>query len=197
MEWVFASSNPGKFLETATMLEPFGIKLIPQASLGIRSVFESGLSYAENALLKARNAAQIAKKPALADDSGLEVEALDQQPGLYSARYCHLEPMFSGNIEKVLTLMQEQTNRKARLISVMALLQHEHDTLPELFTGIWEGEILHEQRGRGGFGYDPIFYDPNLKKTGAQMSVTQKNLISHRGQSLDRLRAYLTDMIGQ
>lgn len=187
--WVLASSNQGKLAELQGKLEAksLDVTLIPQTELGVTDADETGLSFVENAILKARHAAQATGLPALADDSGLCIDALDGAPGLYSARYAGTHGDFAANIQKVLAEMAQlpaDTPRTARFVCVLAWVRSATDALPQIFTGFWEGDILTAPRGEKGFGYDPIFYDPIHKLSAAEMDPELKNAVSHRAHAL-------------
>jgi XTP/dITP diphosphohydrolase len=186
---IFASQNSGKINELQSMLNEFNYEVIPQALLGIADVEETGLTFIENALLKARNACQHSGKPAIADDSGLVVHALDGQPGIYSARYAGKHSDSRANIEKLLKDLEDipTDNRHAYFYCVLVYLEHAEDPAPLIAEGIWRGIILHSPTGDHGFGYDPIFYDAEESLSAAELSLTRKNQISHRGQALRAL----------
>ena len=180
---VLATSNPGKVRELNTMLG--GIyKVISQQTLGVEEVPETGLSFVENALIKARNASKQTGLPALADDSGLVVNALNGAPGIYSARYAGKDASDKANWQKLLSDLKCTDNRLARFWCALACVQHGDDPTPVIIQRSWEGEIINEARGQGGFGYDPIFYLPSHGCTSAELSSEEKNKISHRGQAL-------------
>ncbi len=182
---VFASGNRGKFEEIAILLRHQGIEVDMQTDHQVASVDETGLSFVENAILKARHAAEQTGLPALADDSGIEIDALDGAPGIYSARYGG-DQGFDHAMDKVLFKMQgvEESRRSARFCCVMVLMHHANDAMPMIFQGTWEGRILTEKRGNGGFGYDPIFWDPHYQKSAAEMPMAIKNAISHRAKAM-------------
>ncbi len=183
---VFASSNAGKINELQSMLEKFNFEIIPQSTLGIDDVEETGLTFVENALLKARHACQQSNKPAIADDSGLVVHALDGAPGIYSARYAGKNANSQKNIEKLLEDMRDipDENRSAHFHCTLVYLSHAEDPAPIICEGIWQGTILQNPTGTQGFGYDPVFYDETEKCSAAELSPDRKNHISHRGQAL-------------
>ncbi|MDX1570221.1 MAG: RdgB/HAM1 family non-canonical purine NTP pyrophosphatase [Xanthomonadales bacterium] len=185
--WVLASGNAGKLKEFRRRLEPFGIELIPQGELGIQGAEETGDTFAENAMLKAEHAARESGLPALADDSGLEVDALDGAPGVRSARYAGPDASDADNVDRLLAELDDHSNRAARFCCVLTWLAHPDFGLPEVFTGHWHGEILRERRGSGGFGYDPVFYVPDQDCTAAELDLDVKNELSHRGQAMDQL----------
>jgi XTP/dITP diphosphohydrolase len=190
---VLASSNPGKIREIRAILAPLGIEVIPQSQYGVPEAEEPHGSFIENALTKARNAAAHAGLPALADDSGICVDALNGAPGVHSARFAGEPASDERNNRHLLSLLAHTDERRAHYYCVMVLMRHAQDPQPLIAEGEWHGEILRSPRGSGGFGYDPLFFDPLLGKTGAQLSMQQKNRISHRGKALavlvDRLSA--------
>lgn len=196
MKIVLASHNAGKIRELSALLNSFDITIIPQAELNINEAEETGLTFIENALIKARHASAATGLPALADDSGLVVDALNGQPGIYSARYAGAKATSKERIEKLLTELKHVPDEKrhAHFYCVLALLKHQHDPTPFICTGKWEGKILHTPRGEDGFGYDPIFYVTAEKKTAAELPLAIKNKISHRGLALQRLMTMLPDV---
>lgn len=191
--WVIASSNAGKLREFAALLAGSGIEAIPQHALGIEDVEETGLTFIENALIKARHAARCSGLPALADDSGLCVDALDGAPGLYSARYAGAHGDSAANIAKLLDALDgvDLSQRGASFHAAVVLLRHADDPRPLIAEGAWTGCIATSARGDGGFGYDPVFFDPVHVQTAAQMAPELRNRISHRAQALAGLRARL------
>jgi len=191
---VLATSNPGKVRELNTMLG--GIyKVISQQTLGVEGVPETGLSFVENALIKARNASKQTGLPALADDSGLVVDALNGAPGIYSARYAGEDASDEQNLQKLLSDLKcnNNCNRQARFWCALAFVLHGDDPTPVIIQRGWEGEITDKVRGHGGFGYDPIFYLPSHGCTSAELSSEEKNKISHRGQALQAFLDQLKD----
>jgi XTP/dITP diphosphohydrolase len=190
---VLASSNPGKLRELASLLEPLGFDLIPQNALGLDTPPETGATFAENALLKARHAAAATNLPALADDSGIEVDALGGRPGVYSARYAGEGATDQDNVNKMLQELQDVSapGRTARYRCVIAFVTAAADPAPIFATGTWEGTLATTPRGLRGFGYDPIFMPDGLDRTAAQMAPELKNSVSHRGQALQALVAQL------
>ncbi len=186
---VLATGNAGKVRELADLLADFGLDIVAQTELGVVSAEETGLTFIENAILKARHAAQITGLPAIADDSGLAVDALGGAPGIYSARYAGEEASDRQNLEKLLTAMRAvpQGQRQARFHCVLVYLRHAADPTPLVCHGSWAGEIAQAPAGSGGFGYDPIFFVPALGKTAAELSKAEKRAISHRGQALKQL----------
>jgi XTP/dITP diphosphohydrolase len=193
-EIILATSNKGKIKELNALLAP--ILCIPQTSLSISDADEIGLSFIENAIIKARHASHFAKRPALADDSGLVVPALDGAPGIYSARYAGVHANDRSNINLLLSNMTHipQEQRQAYFYSAIAIVQHELDPTPIIATGICHGEITTEPYGDEGFGYDPIFYVKEYQCTAAQLSASIKNSISHRAQALNQLRTLIPNL---
>jgi XTP/dITP diphosphohydrolase len=191
-EWVIASTNQGKIDEIRAILSPLGIRLHSQAELNCPEIEETGRSFEENAILKARHAALVTGLPALADDSGLEVDALRGQPGIYSARFAGPEKDFHANIEKVLQLMAglSKPKRTGRFRCVIAFVASENSP-PQCFQSSWEGFILEEEQGNFGFGYDSIFFDPVMNCSAASLSPDVKARRSHRGKALKSFQVYL------
>ena len=192
---VLASSNRGKLAEIQQVLAGSGLKLVSQGELGVHDAIEDGRTFVENALIKARHACAATGLPALADDSGLIVDALDGAPGLISAHYAGVHGDSEGNIRKLLAALAGVPGEKrtARFYSIIVLLRSAEDPQPLIAEGIWEGRILDAPRGSGGFGYDPVFYDPALRAGAAELTPELKNRVSHRGQALARLRERLGD----
>jgi XTP/dITP diphosphohydrolase len=197
MKVVLASSNAGKIKEFKVLLQDFDIDLIPQSELGVSDVEETGLSFIENALIKARHAALVTGLPAIADDSGLAVDALDGAPGIYSARYAGEQAGAADNINKLLKALEKipDEKRSASFHCILVFMSHPLDPTPLVCDGKWSGNILRRARGEDGFGYDPIFYVPTEKKTAAELSSALKNKISHRGIALQSLLKMLPDKI--
>jgi XTP/dITP diphosphohydrolase len=193
MKLVIATSNKGKLAEMLPILEAAGIEGIAQSRYGFPDAEETGHTFVENALLKARNACRQTGLPSLADDSGLIIDALNGAPGLISAHYAGVHGDARGNIAKVLTEMAALDNplRSARFYCCIVLLAHVEDPQPVIAEGVWHGEILDAPLGEYGFGYDPIFWDPQLKQSAAQVPAELKNRISHRGRALAALQARL------
>ncbi len=192
MKLVLASSNPGKLAELRTLLGS-AFQLHAQSEFGVKGADETGQSFLENAILKARHAARATGLPALADDSGLCVDALDGAPGLYSARYAGTHGDSNANIDKLLRELDAvpDARRSARFVCVLALLRSADDPLPIIAQGIWEGRILRARDGDNGFGYDPVFFSPTHGCSAAQLPAEVKNRDSHRGLALKHLRAQL------
>ncbi|BBV03179.1 XTP/dITP diphosphatase [Providencia rettgeri] len=183
---VLATGNPGKVNELADLLRDFGIDIVAQTSLGVESAEETGLTFIENAILKARHAAAQTGLPAIADDSGISVDALGGAPGIYSARYAGEDATDEQNLIKLLEAMKNvpDDQRQAQFNCVLVYLRHAEDPTPLVFHGRWHGVITHERKGQGGFGYDPIFYVPELGCTSAELTKAEKQAVSHRGRAL-------------
>ena len=184
---VIASNNPGKLREFQAMLAPLGIEVLTQAQLGIDEAEEPHCTFIENALAKARHVSAASGLPALADDSGICVEALGGAPGVLSARYAGEPKSDTRNNEKLLQQMQGIENRRAHYYCVLVLVQHAADPQPLIAEGEWHGEIAHEERGEGGFGYDPLFWLPEFGKMSAELSRDEKAQISHRAKAMQIL----------
>lgn len=197
MKLVLASSNQGKLVELRELLADTGIELVAQSDLGVEDAEETASTFVENALLKARHACAITGLPALADDSGICVDALGGAPGLYSARYSGVHGDAQANIDKLLLAMQDvpEGRRAAHFYAVIVLLRHPGDPQPIIAEGVWPGLIINERRGTGGFGYNPVFLDPDYGLTAAEMDTELKNRLSHRGRALAALREKLLDAI--
>ncbi len=193
---VLASSNPGKLNEIKTLLADLPLQLIPQDELNINPAEETGLSFVENAIIKARHAAQLSGHPAIADDSGLAINALDGRPGIYSSRFAGEHATDDQRIEQILKELEQQkaTDRSASFYCVCVYLRHGKDPAPIICQGIWRGEILPEKRGEQGFGYDPIFYVPTHDCSAAELPPEVKNKLSHRGQAFLELLSKLQKM---
>jgi XTP/dITP diphosphohydrolase len=188
--WVLATSNRGKVAELAALLAEAGLAagVTAQAELGVSSPPETGATFVENALPKARHAARLSGLPAIADDSGLVVDALGGGPGVRSARFAGERADDGANISKLLTLLADpRLDRSARFHCVLVALEHPDDAAPLIASGSWQGQIAQVPKGRGGFGYDPVFFDPTLGRTAAELDPASKNRVSHRGTALRRL----------
>jgi XTP/dITP diphosphohydrolase len=182
---VIASNNPGKLREFQRMLAPLGIEVLTQSQLGISEAEEPHCTFVENALAKARHVSRASGLPALADDSGICVDALGGAPGVISARYAGENPKSDArNNEKLLREMQGVDDRSAHYYCVLVLVRHADDPQPLIAEGEWHGEIFSEERGDGGFGYDPMFWLPQFGRTAAELSHDEKAQISHRAQAL-------------
>lgn len=186
---VLASANAGKIAELQEMLGGLGIRIVPQTELNILDIEETGLSFVENAILKARNAATLSNLPAIADDSGLEVDYLQGEPGIYSARFAGERAGDSANKEKLLKLMTDvpAQQRTARYQTVIVYMRHGNDPTPIICQGTWEGRIATESRGDQGFGYDPIFFVTETNCHAAELDKVTKNRLSHRGKAIANL----------
>ena len=182
---VIASNNPGKLREFQHMLAPLGIEVLTQSQLGISEAEEPHCTFIENALAKARHVSRASGLPALADDSGICVDALGGAPGVQSARYAGDNPRSDRrNNDKLLQDMQGATDRRAHYYCVLVLVRHADDPQPIIAEGEWHGEIAHAERGHGGFGYDPMFWLPELGKMSSELSHDEKHAISHRGRAM-------------
>jgi XTP/dITP diphosphohydrolase len=188
---VLASNNAKKMKELNALLAPLGFEIIPQGQLGIPEAEEPHCTFLENALAKARHAAAHSGLPALADDSGLCVDALHGAPGVFSARYAGDPKSDARNNEKLLGHLAGETNRSAHFYCVLVLVRAANDPQPIIAEGEWHGEILAAQRGADGFGYDPLFYVPTHCQTAAELDADIKNRLSHRGQAMQKLIARL------
>ncbi|MGO4330476.1 RdgB/HAM1 family non-canonical purine NTP pyrophosphatase [Cupriavidus sp. 2TAF22] len=193
---VLASNNPGKLGEFGALLAPLGYDVVPQGQLGIPEAEEPFATFVENALAKARHASRLASLPALADDSGICVDALDGAPGVYSARYAQLvgkAKSDAANNAHLISQLAGKLNRHAYYYCVLVLVRHADDPRPVIAEGVWAGEVVDAPRGNAGFGYDPHFLLPQIGKTAAELSPEEKNAVSHRALALkvltERLRA--------
>lgn len=186
---VLATGNAGKVRELASLLNDFGLDVVAQTELNVESVEETGLTFIENAILKARHAAQVTGLPALADDSGLAVDVLGGAPGIYSARFAGEDATDQQNLEKLLEELQDVPDgkRQAQFHCVLVYMRHADDPTPLVCHGSWPGVIARAPAGEGGFGYDPIFFVPSQGKTAAELTREEKSAISHRGQALKLL----------
>ncbi|WP_370277035.1 XTP/dITP diphosphatase [Pontibacterium sp.] len=194
---VLASGNKGKLREFNQVLGEMDVEVVPQSDFNVCDADETGLSFVENAIIKARHAAQVTGLPALADDSGLEVDALQGAPGIYSARFAGPGAEDTDNNAKLLDLLKDlpEEKRTARFRCLLVFMRHAEDPTPLICQGTWEGRILLEARGDNGFGYDPLFLVPELDKASAELPPEQKNKLSHRGQAvaelIERIKPYL------
>lgn len=190
---VLASNNPGKVREINQLFAELNIEVVPQSDFGVAEIEETGLTFVENSILKARNAAQHTGLPALADDSGIEVDALKGAPGIYSARFAGVGASDSENLKKLLSELKAiekahgNVTRTARFQCLMVLMRHGNDPTPLICQGTWQGEIIDTPQGDNGFGYDPVFYLPSENCTSAQLPADKKNALSHRGKALQCL----------
>lgn len=187
---VLASSNAGKLAEMSAVLAELDVELVAQSELGVGDADETGLTFVENALLKARHAAQATGLPAVGDDSGLCVDALGGAPGLYSARYAGTHGDAAANIAKLLDALRDvpEAQRGAHFHCTLVAVRRSNDPAPLIAEGRWPGRIATAARGRGGFGYQPVFYVPEFDATAAELDVDVKHRVSHRGRALQRLR---------
>lgn len=190
-ELIIATQNQGKLKEFQQLLSP--IRCISQASLALPGIEETGLSFVENAIIKARHVSQLTGQPVLADDSGLVVEALQGAPGIYSSRFAGVDATDSENIQLLLQRLQhvEDEQRVAYFYCALVVLRYPDDPMPIIATGQLEGHIIRQATGQGGFGYDPVFYVPSYQCTLAQLTAEEKNGISHRSRALKQLKQYL------
>lgn len=194
-KWVLASNNKGKLAEFKRLFAEakLDVTIMPQGELNIEDAIEDGLSFVENAIIKARHASRSSGLPAIADDSGLCVPALGNAPGIHSARYAGVHGDDAKNNAKLIAdlqpirLQNPNTSITGMFVCVLAMVRHADDPLPIIAQGLWQGEILEAPMGDGGFGYDPLFWLPELKSTAASMSATDKNKMSHRGQAMAQL----------
>ena len=195
-EIVLATNNPGKVKEVNELLADTDFHILPQSEFDVVEVEESGLTFVENAILKARNAARYTNHPVIADDSGIEVIALKGRPGIYSARYAGAGASDQDNLNKLIEDIRplKEADRKARFVCVMVFLKHAEDPTPIISQGIWEGIVITETAGQNGFGYDPMFYVPTHDCTSAELAPDIKNQLSHRGQALNLLIEQISKM---
>lgn len=186
---VLASNNPGKVREISQLLTPLKLDVVPQAELGVVEIEETGLTFVENAILKARNATSHTGLAAIADDSGLEVDALHGAPGIHSARYAGANGNDQANIARLLGELLDvpEAQRTARFQCLVVYLRHAEDPTPIICQGTWEGRVLFAPRGASGFGYDPVFFVPTHNCSAAELPTDMKNQLSHRGQALHKL----------
>ena len=195
MAFVLASNNAGKLREFEQLFSKLGVEVLPQAHFGVEDADETGLSFIENALIKARHASEKTNKPAMADDSGIVVPALNGAPGIYSARYSGKGD--TANNEKLLRALDgvEGAARNAFYVAVIALIKHPNDPMPIIAEGRWHGRIAETPAGDGGFGYDPLFIPDGFDITAAQMTRDEKQTLSHRALALNALAPQLTDFL--
>ena len=184
---VLASGNPGKLREFAALLAQFDFEVLAQSAFNVPEADEPYCTFVENAITKARHAARLTGLPALADDSGICVSALNGAPGVLSARYAGEPKSDARNNQKLIAALRGQTDRRAHYVAVLVMLSHAEDPQPLIAQGEWHGEIVDAPRGSSGFGYDPYFYLPELGKTAAELQPDEKNRISHRGKALTLL----------
>ena len=190
---VLASGNAGKLREFNQVLADFDYEVVPQSHFSVPDAVEDGLSFVENAIIKARHACRLTGLPALADDSGLEVDALQGAPGIFSARFAGEGAGDAANNAKLLELLKDvpDAQRTARFQCLLVLMRHADDPTPLICQGSWEGRIVRQPSGSNGFGYDPLFYIPELDRCSADLASAQKNQLSHRGQAVAKLVAAL------
>ncbi|MCG8379292.1 MAG: RdgB/HAM1 family non-canonical purine NTP pyrophosphatase [Proteobacteria bacterium] len=195
---VLASNNPGKVREINALLEDISLNIQSQSEFNVPEVEETGLSFVENALIKARNAALHTGNATIADDSGIEILALNGKPGIYSARFAGVGATDEANLYKLIEEIKslDEKNRQARFVCLMVFLRHADDPTPIIAQGIWDGIVITEPRGKNGFGYDPIFYVPTHDCTSAELPPETKNQLSHRGQALRSLVAQINKKSG-
>ena len=190
---VLATGNAGKLAEIAPVLAPLDLELVPQSAFDLDEAVEDGLSFVENALIKARHAARLTGLPAIADDSGLEVEALNGAPGIHSSRYAGETATDRDNLEHLLAAMADlpAEARRARFVCVMVYMRHAEDPVPVICQGTWSGRIAEQASGRNGFGYDPVFVVDDRGRTSAELDPAEKARLSHRAKALAQLCACL------
>lgn len=194
MKVTLASSNKGKLAEFQQLLSEMDFDVVPQSDFQVPDAIENGLSFVENALIKARHASRLTGLPAIADDSGLEVDFLNGAPGIYSSRFSGENATDEKNNQRLLTLLQEvsEIERTARFQCLLVYIRHPEDPTPIICQGTWEGLIALKPKGKNGFGYDPIFYIPEFDCTSAKLEKTQKNKVSHRGKAMALLLEQLS-----
>ena len=193
---VLASGNAGKLREIAQLLEGLNLEILPQSEFNVPEIEETGLTFVDNAILKARNAAHHTGLPAIADDSGIAVDVLRGRPGIYSARFAGIGASDEENLEKLIRMITPfpDEERTARFICSMVYIRHEEDHVPVIAEGVWEGQLLIDPKGQNGFGYDPIFYVSSQQCTSAELPPEIKNKLSHRGQALRKLLEQLSSL---
>ena len=193
---VFASGNAGKVREIGQLLQGLDLEVLPQSDFNVPEIEETGLTFVENALLKARNAAHHTGLPVIADDSGIAVDVLQGRPGIVSARFAGVGASDEDNLKKLIEMIKPfpEEQRTARFICSMVYLRHEYDPVPIIAQGVWEGHLLIEPKGSNGFGYDPMFYVSSQQCTSAELTPEIKNKLSHRGQALTHLLGKLNEI---
>lgn len=189
---VLASGNKGKLKEFTQILEGFSVHVVPQSQFNVLDAEETGTTFVENAIIKARHASKITGLPAIADDSGLEVDALNGQPGIYSARYSGEHGNDKANYQKLLLALKDTNKRSARFQCVLAFMRHAEDPTPIIAQASWEGSIGYEAVGEQGHGYDPVFIPENHTMTAAEIDSEAKNCLSHRGKAISKLLEAMT-----
>ena len=196
-KWVLATGNQGKVKEMSELLNSFSIEVLPQSQFNVPDVPETGTTFVENAIIKARHASKLTGLPAIADDSGLEVDFLNGQPGIYSARYAGETATDQDNIDKLLNKLEgiNPEQRKARFQCVLVYLRHALDPTPIICQGTWEGSITEGVEGKNGFGYDPVFWVESEQSTSAQLDKQRKSELSHRGKALTQLVNLLKEQL--
>lgn len=205
---VLATGNKGKVAEFSHLFTQYNIDVLPQSDFDVPDVPETGTTFVENAIIKARHASALTGLPSISDDSGLVVDALNGAPGIYSARYAENnaaknaadnaeqdKPSDTANCTKLLNALEGETNRQAKFLCVLVFMRHANDPSPIICQGEWEGEIATVAYGKGGFGYDPIFYVPTLQHTAAELSKHEKSEISHRAKALSQLMSKLPSLL--
>ena len=196
-KWVLATGNKGKVKEMSELLNSFSIDVLPQSQFNVPDVPETGTTFVENAIIKARHAAKLTGLPAIADDSGLEVDFLNGQPGIYSSRFAGESATDQDNIDKLLNKLEgiNPDQRKARFQCVLVYMRHELDPTPIICQGTWQGSITEVMHGENGFGYDPLFWVESDQCTSAQLSKQRKGELSHRGKALAKLVELLKEQL--
>lgn len=196
-KWVLATGNQGKVKEMSELLNSFSIEVLPQSLFSVPDVPETGTTFVENAIIKARHAAKLTGLPAIADDSGLEVDFINGQPGIYSSRFAGENATDQENIDKLLNKLEgiNPEQRKARFQCVLVYMRHELDPTPIICQGTWEGSITEMQQGESGFGYDPVFWVDSEQCCSAQLTKQRKGELSHRGKALTQLVALLKEQL--
>lgn len=192
-----ASGNPGKLREFNVLLDGSGVTVVPQSALGVQPAEETGTTFVDNALQKARHAARSTGLPAIADDSGLVVAALGGQPGIYSARYAGPDASAEDNVDKLLRELDATADRDAYFHCAAVFVRDAEDSAPLIAEANWHGSISMQRRGTGGFGYDPVFFDPRAGCNSAEMTEEQKNIRSHRGQAVRQLATALARQLAR
>ena len=194
--WVLASGNSGKLSEIQALLAPSSIEVLPQSEFGVESIEETSTTFVENALLKARHVAAATSLPTIADDSGLVVDALAGAPGINSARFAGPDNQDYDNVTKLLALLEDVADEKrsAQFYCVIVALVAPQNPFPLIGSGIWPGLITRKPRGKLGFGYDPVFFDPELRATAAELPSEVKNRVSHRGRALSEIQFALATL---
>ncbi len=193
---VFASGNAGKVREVGQLLQGLSVDVLSQSKFNVPEIEETGLTFLENSILKARNAAKHTGLPAIADDSGIAVDVLQGRPGIYSARFAGVGASDEDNLKKLIEMIKPfpEEHRTARFICSMVYLRHENDPTPIIAQGVWEGQLVLDPKGENGFGYDPMFYVSSQQCTSAELTSEIKNTLSHRGQALRKLLEKLSSL---